>query len=369
MSNINKFIYHSVEPEANRATYSENDTVTFKINSDRNLLRGSCRIEGKLAVHSTGSTRALNTNRIHLNKRIGIHAVCQSFTTKINGSVVESYKSQYPRFVHMLQSATKSPDDYYSGRELCELKFPTTNASIFACAGESQTSGAPDFQDIDFSFKPVICINRADNDIPLSRLNNEIEISLNLARNEEALCGVGATANANYVLSDLRLTFTTVPANPINVVNMQSVTEIKSTLQSNNSSVSTRVPAICKAVSISFLKQSKESKAHFDNNALERPTGLNTVSFLFNDNLNEAQQFEQKDYGAFVDNYLASLGSAGVHSANPNMVAANSVFGLGLDFNSEIDLSKSKFTVDLKSDVTNANQFSMFQYFHSLIQV
>lgn len=366
MSNL---IFHSVEPEANKSSYSEFDTVTFKISSDRNLLRGSVRIEGKLRVNSTGNTRATSANRIHLNKRIGSHALCEGFTTTINGSVIETYKNQYPRFVHMLQASTKSPDDYYSGRELCELKMPSTDAAIAVCAGESDVSAAPTFRDIDFSFKPVIAVNRSDNDIPLGRLNNEIQVSLNLARNEAVLCGIGAGATANYSLSDLRLTFTTVPPSPVPVVNMNSVTEVKSTLQSNNSSISTKVPAICKAVSISFIKQSKENSAHFDNNALERPTGLENVSFLFNDNLNEAQQFEQKDYGEHVDGFLESLNSIGVHSANPNMVKANSVFGLGLDFGSSIDLSKAKFTVDLKSDVTNTNQYSMFQYFHSVIQV
>ena len=370
MSNL---VYHSIEPEANKSEYNEFDSITFKINTDRNLLRNSVRVEGKLRINSTGSgtggTRAVLGDRIHLNKRIGIHSIAEGFTTTVNGSIIESYKNAYPRFVHMVQSATKSQDDYYQGSQLCELKAPSTDVAVNYACGESDTSGAATFRDIDFSFKPLIAINRCDNDIQMSRLGNEIQVSMNLARNESVLCGIGAVAAANYVLTDLRMTFTSVPSNPIPVVNMESVTEVKSTLQSNNASISTKVPAICKAVSVSFIKQSKENKAHFDNSALERPKGLDKVSFLFNDNLNQAQQYEQKDYGEFVDGYLESLGSAGVHSANPNLVKANSVFGLGLNFGSSIDMSKSKFTVDLQSDVNNTNQYSMFQYFHSEIQV
>lgn len=370
MSNL---IFHSIEPEANKSEYNEFDTVTFKINTDRNLLRNSVRIQGKLRINSTGSgsggTRAVLGDRIHLNKRIGAHALVEGFTTSVNGVVIESYKNAYPRFVHMVQSATKSQDDYYQGSQLCELKGPSTDVAVSYACGESDTSGAPAFKDIDFSFKPLIAINRADNDIQMSRLGNEIQVSLNLSRNESALCGKGAVAAANYVLSDLRMTFTSVPENPIPIVNMESVTEVKSSLQSNNASISTKVPAVCKSVSVSFIKQSKENKAHFDSSSLERPKGLSKVSFLFNDNLNQAQQFEQKDFGEFVDGYLESLGSVGVHSANPNLVKANSVFGLGLNFGSAIDMSKSKFTVDLQSDVDNTNTYSMFQYFHSEIQV
>jgi hypothetical protein len=370
MSNQPNIIYHSVEPEANRSSYTQFNTIDFVLNTDRNLIANSVRIEGKLNVLHDGTTRARYSDRIHLNKRIGIHALIESARTQVGGNIIENIKTDYPRFVHMMQSATMSQDDYYAGSQLCELKYPTTDASIIATTGKAtKTSNAQVFEDIDFSFKPMICLNRMSNDLQMSRVGNEIRLSFNLNRMENFLQGIGQVAGTTYTINDLRLTFRTKPPASVPQVQMNSVVDIKMVLQSANANLSTRVPAVCNAVSISFLKQTKENQLHSDNHALEKPPRLDEVQFLFNDATNQLVQYQQTDFGEYMDGYLSSLKSQGVHNASANLVRANSVFGIGLDFNGEVDLSNQKISVQLKSSVSNTNQYVMFMYFHSLISL
>ena len=363
-------LYHSINPEANRSTYEEFNTVDFVLNTDRNIVRNSIRIEGKLRVNSTGQQRCQYSDRICMNKRVGIHSLLESCRTEVNGSIIENIKSDYSRFVHMDQSATKSPDDYYHGSELCELKAPSTDASIAYCAGEAdKTNVGQIFDDIDFSFKPYICLNRASDDLQMSRMGNMIRLSFNLARKENMLGGIGVVAGTNYAISDLRVTFTSKPPAPVPRIQMRSVVDIKAILNTTNANIQTRVPAVCHGCSISFLKSSKENDRNLDTLALERPPAITAVEFLFNDAVNQLQQFEQKDYGEYLSNYLASLGSAGIHNANPNLVKGNSVFGLGLDFNAEVDLSQQKFGFQLRSDIAANTEYIAYMFFHSLINM
>ena len=373
MSQPPAVIYHSVEPEANRSSYTEFNTVDFVINTDRNLIRNSVRLEGELRVLTNGADRAVFTDRIHLNKRIGAHALIESSRVSVgSGNIIENIKTDYPRFVHMAQSATMSPDDYFAGSQLCELKAPSTDAAVAYACGKAERhagGGAQTFDDIDFSFKPFICINRMSGDLQMGRVGNEVRLSINLNRKENALSGIGQLATTTYEIRNLRLTYRTSPPAPVPQVQMNSVVDIKSVLQSSNANISTRVPAVCSAVSVSFLKQSKENGLNTDNHALERPPQLDEVQFLFNDATNRLVQYQQTDYGEYLNGYLESLRTNGIHSANPNLVKANSVFGIGLNFSGQVDLSNQKISVQVKSAVSNTNQYVMYLYFHSLISV
>ena len=201
----------------------------------------------------------------------------------------------------------------------------------------------------------------------MSRLNNEIRLSFNLARKENMLGGIGVVAGTNYSISDLRITFTSKPPAPVPQIQMRSVVDIKAVVNTTNANIQTRVPSICHACSISFLKSTKENDRNFDTLALERPPQIDAVEFLFNDAVNQLQQFEQKDYSEYLSNYLSSLGSAGIHNANPNLVKANSVFGLGIDFNSEVDLRNQKFGFQMRSAITAGTEYIAYLFFHSLI--
>lgn len=363
--------YHSVDPSANRAVFKEFNTVDFEINSDRNLVAGSVRIEGELRCTSDGSTRHTAANRAYINRRVGMHNMISSIQTQINGSVVENIGQDYSRIVHMVQSATKGDNDYYDSSQLCELKAPSTNISYQYTAGAQVPASGGDGVniDLDFSFKPYICLNRASDNLQLSRVGNSVKISLNLERNLNFLSGVGQLTTSTYEIRNLRMTFQTVDPSPVPSVVMNSVVPIKHVLNSSFSNVSSKVPAVCHAVSGSFLKFSKENQIKTDNLALESPPNLQEVQIMFNDSTNQLTQYVLDDYGQFLHGYLESLKNSGNSEASPNNVKGNSVFGIGLNFNDEVDLSNEKVSVQVKSDVSTGNEYLLYLYFHSRISV
>lgn len=368
-------LYHSVDPESNRDTFSEYNTADFVINTDRNIVRNSIRLEGSIKF-SRGAAQVLFTDRCHMNKRIGIHSIIESSQVMVGGSVVENINTEYARFAHMIQSATKSRDDYYDSGEICELKAVSTDVACAICQGESTISTTKlqaDFpKGTDFSFKPIICVNRCDNDIPMGRLNNEMRLSFNLARAVNVLCGIGQSDPANltsYTISDLRLTYRSADPVAIPSVGMRSVFPIKQVVSNPNASLNSRVPGVCNAVSISFLKKSKENAVVSDNVALEALPHLDEVGYTFNDATNQLVQYSQEEYSEYMEGYLESLGSAGVHSASPNNIKGNSVFGLGLKFGADVDLSTQKFGVNIRSGATSTLSYLMFQFFHSKISL
>jgi hypothetical protein len=103
--------------------------------------------------------------------------------------------------------------------------------------------------------------------------------------------------------------------------------------------------------------------------ALAKPPSLDEVQFLFNDASNTLVQYQLRDYGEFMDGFLDSLKSGGISQANPETIRGNQVFGLGLDFGSDIDLRNNKFSVQVNSGVSNGDQYLMYIFFHSLISL
>ena len=362
-------VYHSVDPQANKTTFTDFDTAEFIINTDRNIVRNSIRIEGELEVQKSnypGGARNDFDSRLHFSKRVGAHALLESITTQIGSDTIESIHDGYGRLVNMTMSAEKAVDDYYSSDHLCELKAPSTQAAIAFCCGKGLTTNAGQtFTNNDFSFKPYIAVNRCDNDIPLGRLGGQMTISINFGRQEDVLAGIGQVATSGYSVTNLRLTYRTVAPASVPQVNMNSVVVVKQVALSNNASISTKVPAVCQAVSVSFLKSGRENARNFDTKALEKPPQLDEVQHLFNDSTSRLQQYVQKDYGEYMDGYLSSLKTAGHHAANPNTVRANQVFGVGLNFGMDVDLSNSKYGLELKSQISNTDQYLVFMYFHS----
>lgn len=363
-------LYHSVEPESNRSTFTEHNTVSFVINSDRNLVRNSIRLEGKITVNSTGAQRAAIADGLCMNKRVGCHSVLDSAQTSLAGNVIENISQDYARFVNMIESAQNHSDSYYNSAQLCELKAPSTSVAIGYAAGDTDNTNAGDAaNDMDFSFKPLICLNRMSGDLQLSKYNNEVRLNFNLARQVNVLSGGAQVDATNYSISDLRLTYSSSDPEPVGQVQMRRVIPIKQLISTSNASVNTRVPGVCDAVSISFLNQAQENQNKVDTLSLQNPMNIEEVGFTFNDSTNALQQYSQDEYGEYVEGYIKSLKTAGIHGANPNSIGGNSVFGLGLDFTSDVDLSNQKFGVSVRSGINAAYKFIVYLYFHSKIVV
>ena len=242
--------YHYSDPETVKNVYSEYDTVDFMINTDRNLINNSVRIEGDLVVSQAGSTTVPNDGNatIYFNPRTGIHGVVESISTTLGGGgEVMEFLNGYGRLVNMVEVATKDKDSYFNSKDRTELKVPTVPQARTLCRGKVFADTAGTVEAGDFSFKPFFCLNRMSggNSLSLAPYNDVIKVSINLARINNFLAGSGFAGNTpRYSLSNLRLTYRTLPRQPTPNMTARSYIYLKQLITGNNVSLSSRVPAV-----------------------------------------------------------------------------------------------------------------------------
>jgi len=218
------------------------------------------------------------------------------------------------------------------------------------------------------------CLNRPiqGNFLDFAKTGS-IRVQVKFARNVSVLSGVDSgTASfpsPNYTLSNLRCVFKSVIAQNQPTV-LQRVLSMNQSLESNNSTVSTSVPAVVNAVSAVFLTQSRENNYLFNNFALERPDNITNIQMNYNDTTNAYQTFRLDNQQEILSNYLESLRSAGINDAKLNKVDSNDCFGAGIDFKENIDFSSgNKFSLQIESGIDNSQPVILFLYFHSLVSV
>jgi hypothetical protein len=226
----------------------------------------------------------------------------------------------------------------------------------------------------DVSVLPLCCLNRPMGSQYLDfAKSGSVRLQLKLARNVAVLfgadCGTAGHPDPNYLLTNLRCSFKSVPAQNEPVV-LNRILSMNQSLESSNASVSTSVPAVVNAVSSTFLTQSAENSYNHNNFLLERPDGITNIQMNYNDSTNAYQTFRLDNHQEILKNYLESLRSGGVNDAKLNKIDSNDCYGAGIAFNENIDFSQgNKFSVQIDSSIDSANPVVLFMYFHSLLSL
>ena len=372
------YMYHSVIPENKKDSYTEYDNIDMMMTFEgRSLNLNSVRLEGVLSVTNNGTSLSSSANEakdIKLDKLVGAHAFVESIQTSFqNGGLIENL-NEYPRLVKSMTSATEGVNSMNNASNVCQLKAPTdemTNLLLKGVEVESQLT-TPISTDPDFSIKPKFCLNSAIGDhLPYSK-SGAIRVSINLARVFAVVFGLDVSSLTKYSISDLRLTFTSVPEMPQHMegaIVMNTILNLKQSIQSSFASIQTKVPAICRGVTISFLKQSAENAERENNTQLMKVEGLNEVQYLFNDSTNSLISYILRDYEEVVSRAIDSVYDSGKNNATMNNLADNQGFLAGLDFGGMVDLRNQKFGFQLESAITSADPMVAFMYFHSQVVV
>lgn len=370
-------VYSQVEPEAKKSSYEEFDTLDFVVNvgEGRALLKNSVRLLGTLRLNRTGTTRA--TADVRLCKDIGIHAVIDSTQVVFDGGdkmgVIENLQN-YGRLVRVLATGTEDINDYMNGSNLMELRGSSANlAEAVQIAGATvQATGAAQTTDRDFACKLNICLNKMDGDNLAFSKSGAVRVTLNLAKNLSALEGGLAGSVANYNLSDVRLAYSHVeaPSGASQVV-MRTAYGFKSSVLSSTANISARVPSSAvDGVSISLQRQDRESVNVLSNYDLEEPRNFKSIQYMFNDSTQRYISYVIESKEEALEKGVESLvatGHNGVFSAGK--LERNNNFIAGLPFNGFLDLTQSRFNVQLVSDIDTANPYNIYMYFHSLLSV
>tara|TARA_Y100000114_G_scaffold75814_1_gene69540 strand:+ start:1891 stop:3048 length:1158 start_codon:yes stop_codon:yes gene_type:complete len=385
---MNSWTYHSVIPENNKSGtgatdgYTEFDNVDFNLEFEgRALNLNSVRLIGSVKVTDNGTSLA-NPANIHkdikLDRLVGAHSFIESIQTSFfNGSSLVENLSDYPRYVKMKNAGRKGINQMNNGSNVCELLAPVDDMTNLILKGTTppDNSGANlDPLDPDFSIRPEFCLNNATGNpvLPYSKTNS-IRVTVNLNRVFSALYGLDVSSTTKYRIQNLKLSFTSVPESPEMIDEksvMRTIYNLKQSVESSFANIGVKVPEICDRVSCSFQLQSAENTAKNNNTELAKVVGLQEVQFLMNDSTNSLISFLLRDYEEVISRYIGSFYDTGKNALTANQLANNDGFGIGLDFDSFIDLRNNRFTLQLSSAINQeADHLIIYMYFHSVMTV
>jgi len=371
--------YHSSLPENDIVGgFTEFNNVDFILNADagRSLILGSVRFEGDLKIFQTGTTLVADDKRITMDNHVSMNSVIENASTIFSTQGQIENLDNYGRYVKMVSTATSSEDDLHSSASLPALRCPDVRQTEYLLKSRNTKSQNSTLViQPDFSVKPKICLNRPEvgSSIPFSA-TGAIRVQFKLARNVAVLygadAGVGATADPSYLLENLRMTYKTIPSPANDGAILYRTLSNNQSLESNNASISTAIPAVVSAISATFMTQSKENTFGSNNYLLERPVGINNIQMNYNDSSNAFQTFRLDNQQEIITNYLASMRSAGINGCKLNNLDSNDCFGAGIDFKDNLDFSDGrKFSMEIDSGITNASPVILYLYFHSKIPV
>jgi len=362
-------LYHQVEPQATQDTYTEFDNVDFVINvgEGRRLLKNSVRVLGDLRIYENATD--VSTANIGFDRVAGAHAFVDSCqVSSINQGLIENI-TNYGRWVSMAGHASYDRQDMINSNLSCELRGHLDHVPNLM--GQQITTyaatngGTNTTADADFSFKPVCALNRMSGDDLPSSKSGAITLTLNLQRNRVVLMGTGQQDLSKYEIRNLRVTYQSVADDgSASQTGMRTIYNIKSNILSGAASISANVPALCSSVVMSFCDTSVENKLKDNSLALEEPQAITEVQYLFNDQTNSLVTYIIDDRTEMLERFIDAMGVSGHNQVSKDVFKSNSGFGLGLDFDGLVDLSKNRFTVQLQTGANN-NPSNAYLYFSS----
>jgi hypothetical protein len=274
---MDNVLYHIAHPEATKSTYTENDQLHFGLDfAGRQIILNSVRLEGEVKVYSTGTTDLTDPSDASFDCKVGAHSIIRTCVTSFQNQGLIENIIEYPRLVKMKAEASKSANDMLQSNYVCELRAPTKDINELmvrrknpkAFNGAVQGANVGDLGALpaaaivypDFSIVPHICINQAVAGSRMSsRTSGSIRLSIILERSMGVLYGRSVTTDYNYVLSDVRMAFMSVPdSGKPPPIKMRTSLCIKSSLTSAFTNIASKVPAVCDSMSISYLPHARE---------------------------------------------------------------------------------------------------------------
>jgi len=384
-------IYHEVTPENNvngAQGFQQFNTIDFVLDAPMRALKpNTIRLDFDLQVFSDvgAATPLVQTDAIGYEPRIGAHSFFSNWRTSMpqSAGLVETI-TDYGRWVNMLSAASMDENMIFTskyqaegrgiyvenGRQGCQKVNPRVCPT-----GGAATDINGKATDPNYSFAPMICVNRSMGGLYSFSSKGQIRISVDCARVGEALFGSGldAAAAAGYKLLNVRMRYVSVPDAPSQPkMLMNTVVGVKSAVNSQFANISSKVPlSACNGVAISFLEQSKEVDRLNNSYALEKYPKLKSVQYLFSDATNKFVTYRLTDLDEIEQRGVDAISDSGENATIANMRAAGNATIAGLGFQQYLDLSRQKFSVQLTSESTNlaVQPRNVFMFFMGLLEL
>ena len=308
-----------------------------------------------------------------LDRQVGAHSLFDSWSTELQTKgIIESISGDYPRYVKMFSQANKGVDDYCAADMVCELRSPNDYGAMLYCKkGKKDNTNTDNENGIDFSIKPMIAVNKIQGGNISFTKTGYIKMTTVLSRNTCVNgCARTSTDTYGYVIRNLKAKFLSVPEDDKNSqLVVSNVFALKSAITSNFANVSSKVPATCSGVSISFLKKDNEHKNTSNPYATNVPPDLREVQFLFNDNTQNLITYVINKRNDMQEKYIRSLGGGMNNELTMTNQGLDDGFGVGVTFDDLVDLSNQKFNAQITSNISNTNEYLIYMFFHGLMKL
>lgn len=367
--------YHEVIPTNDRGNegYTSYNNIDYMITvpEGRALVLKNIRFEGQLVVKSDASTVSTNTS-CYLDADVGAHGLIGTITTELDASgvgIVAENLNEYSRFVkHMNIATKKSVMDNNNLSEVVQLKAPDYLLTNHYLLANSSLEGGH----MDFSLPLMMMLNRPDDPTRVALSGSKvgaIKLSVILARFENAIFGNDLNSDYLFEIKNPRFVYQTVldDAEYKQPIVFRSYVPVKQSISSSQSSVYNKVPAVCRSVSINYQQQSKELELGENNNHLER-VEVSELSFLFNNSSNSLLTYVLRNESEIIAEAVDAVADTGKDSLTMNKIHSGNYIQ-GCNFDEELDLSNTGFTVNMVSGIQSSNPLNMYMYFHSLIKM
>ena len=375
------YLYHTVSPENEPTGGSFNEfaiadyVLTFP---QRKIIAGSIRITANVVCTSSSAINQ-NTQNLYVDPLVGASAFFDTMTTSLDKvGQIESIQD-YGRLIKTVEQAKTSRSDAFKGSMVCELKSPNTNWSRNVLRGTSATrevaattlaDGLVISDEANFSIKPLICLNSAmGGDGSMSfRKTGPIRLTLRIARALSAVYGpsVSTVGSSSIALSNMKIHFASVPDDGTDApMTMNNIVNIQSTVQSSFANISCQVPAICRAVSSTFIEASHQNAGGVSNPlACEVLPEFKAVEFIYNNTINNSLvSYQITDYAELLERYVRSISDSDHSHTSMWEIKHNDGFGIGLSFDGLLDLRRQRFQIQISSAVNSANPYAISLFF------
>lgn len=376
MSNI---LYHEARPMNDSSTFGEFQSIDWEIEDvGRKLVKNSIYIEADLVVEvSTGVPIPLEC-RVGLSRDIGYHSLWESFNVENSkyGSIQNI--QHYPRYCMILATGAGNVSSCLTPMAQAEGRQLTDEASRYTIQPQHCRQATNDDKNIEkpvnLCIKPKICLNSMAGDNYSFSKNGAIRISTNLARNGTTLHGGAVTGTSSYTLQNVRLKYLTIPDDgKQGAIMMNSVVSVKQAVNSQQSNLSVKVPAkSCSGVIVSYISQANEIGLQTDSYKLENMPNVEELQFLFSDTQAKYISYNVVDQQDMLKLGVEAISLAGV-KVKTNSFKSNGNEGVlhGLDFQQNIDLSRNKFGLNIRSssDKISSNPRNVYMHFLETISL
>jgi len=368
-------IYHKVQPLLLK-DYKPQDLVEFELfNEGRSFVPGSIRITGELEVLYNQQTLTASQD-VKFDHRCGIASFFNNMSVSFgNKGLIENIQD-YPRLVAMTSNATESTWDMMNSSKSVELKSPDDQYSqlyLMQPTTLGTTDQAFDYNP-DFSHRLFNCLNRVlsnteDNTVPFD-ITGVVRLNIQLSSVFQALFGDDLDSQVDFSLKNLEICYTSVPdMKEKKTLQMRLEASVKTSLNSGDAVITTRVPIVANGCSVSFQQVENENAAVPNNVRQEELPDLTETTFLFSNSNSEHITYVIRDRIEVLDNYIESMKVMGLtNTCNLNLLKANKSFGVGLPFE-YMNLSSKAFNIEMRSGITSGSPYIAYLFFHGIIEL